>query len=84
MDYALPRAASMPEIVLAEQATPATVNELGAKGLGEAGTIGAPAAILSAVRDALRPFGAKAPDMPLTSEKIWRALEAVEPGDRNG
>jgi len=83
MDYALPRAASMPEIVLAGQSTPTTVNELGAKGLGEAGTIGAPAAILSAVRDALRPFGAKTPDMPLTSEKIWRALSAAEPGDRN-
>ncbi len=74
MDYALPRAADMPPVLLRSLATPSPVNALGAKGVGEAGCIGVPAAIVNAVVDALAPFGVRHLDMPLTSEKIWRAL----------
>ncbi|MBL8671072.1 MAG: xanthine dehydrogenase family protein [Alphaproteobacteria bacterium] len=75
MDYALPRAGDMPPVALASLATPSPANALGAKGVGEAGTIGVPAAIANAVLDALAPFGVAHLDMPLTSERIWRALE---------
>lgn len=73
MDYALPRASDMPPITLFSQPTPSPANPLGVKGVGEAGCIGIPAAILNAVMDALPP---ETPDLslPLTSEKLWRAL----------
>ena len=74
MDYALPRAAHMPAIHLHTLTTPAPGNLLGAKGIGEAGTIGTPAAIFNAARDALSPFGVTHLDMPLTSERLWRAM----------
>lgn len=73
MDYALPRAMGMPKIRLINQSTPSPANPLGVKGVGEAGCIGIPAAILNAVMDALPP---ETPDLslPLTSEKLWRAM----------
>jgi len=74
-DYALPRAANMPTIILDKMETGSPFNELGAKGIGEAGCIGAPAAIVNAVLDALSPFGVGDIDMPLTGEKIWRAMK---------
>jgi carbon-monoxide dehydrogenase large subunit len=74
MDYAVPRAADMPAIEFERVVTPSPMNPLGAKGVGEAGTIGAPPAILSAVLDALQPLGVRHIDMPLTSERIWRAI----------
>jgi len=65
----------MPEIFSElDESQPCTHNPLGAKGCGEAGSIGAPAAIVGAVLDALRPFGVTSLEMPLTSERIWRAL----------
>lgn len=73
-DYALPRADSMPDIDIVATSTPSPNNLLGAKGVGEAGTIGAPAAILNAALDALAPFGVHDLSMPLTGETIWRAL----------
>jgi len=78
MDYALPRATDMPPVRLASLHTPSPVNALGAKGVGEAGTIGVPAAIANAVMDALSPWGIDHLDMPLTAEKIWRAMRAAE------
>lgn len=73
-DYALPRADNMPTIDIVATSTPSPNNLLGAKGIGEAGTIGAPAAILNAALDALAPFGVRDLSMPLTGETIWRAL----------
>ncbi len=77
MDYALPRATDMPPVTLANLETPAPFNPLGAKGLGEAGTIGAPPAILNAAVDALRPLGVEDLQMPLTSETIWQAIRSA-------
>ncbi len=73
MDYALPRAGDMPPIHLFSQPTPSPANPLGVKGVGEAGCIGIPAAILNAVMDALPP-GTPDLALPLTSEALWRAL----------
>ncbi len=81
MDYALPRANDMPPIDLASMQTSSPFNRLGAKGVGEAGCIGTPAAILNAAHDALSPLGPVDLDMPLTSERIWHAMaEAYEKG----
>ncbi|MBI4264087.1 MAG: xanthine dehydrogenase family protein molybdopterin-binding subunit [Acidobacteria bacterium] len=74
MDYALPRAEDIPDYVLGSTCTPTTVNPLGAKGVGEAGTIGATPAIANAVIDALRPLGVRHLDLPLVPEKVWRAI----------
>src|SRR5690606_37704620 len=74
MDYALPRASDMAPLELAKIETPSKANALGAKGVGESGTIGVPPAILNAAIDALAPYGVKHLDLPLTSEKLWRAL----------
>jgi aerobic carbon-monoxide dehydrogenase large subunit len=61
-----------------DESQPCTHNPLGAKGCGEAGTIAAPAAILSAVLDALAPLGVTDIDMPLTPEAVWRAIAAAK------
>jgi carbon-monoxide dehydrogenase large subunit len=75
LDYALPRAADMPVIVSElDESQPCTHNPLGAKGCGEAGSIGAPTAIVSAVLDALRPLGVSDVQLPLTPEKIWQVI----------
>lgn len=74
MDYAAPRASQMPPIELYSTVTPSPFTPHGAKGVGEAGTTGAPPAIVNAVIDALRPFGVTEIDMPLTVEKIWRLV----------
>ncbi|MFX0540235.1 xanthine dehydrogenase family protein molybdopterin-binding subunit [Roseovarius sp. S4756] len=80
MDYAVPRADTMPAITAAEMITPSPMNPLGAKGVGEAGTIGAPAAILNAAIDALSPLGIEDLQMPLTSQTLWRAMNAARQG----
>lgn len=77
MDYAMPRATDMPPIALDSLHTPSPLNPLGAKGVGEAGCIGAPAAIVNAAVDALSPLGVRHLDMPLTSETLWRTLSAA-------
>ena len=71
MDYAMPRAADLPSLTAAEQSVAATTNPLGVKGVGEAGTTGALAAIMNAIANAVP--GAAHLDMPATSEKIWAA-----------
>ncbi len=81
MDYALPLASDIPNITISKMETPSPCNPLGAKGVGEAGTIGAPAAIMNAVLDALEPFGVKDLNMPLTSETIWRAMNDAQAGE---
>ncbi len=72
MDYAAPRADLLPPFELDRTVTPTPVNPLGAKGVGEAGCVGAPQAVVNAVLDALAPFGAAHVDMPLRPEKLWR------------
>jgi carbon-monoxide dehydrogenase large subunit len=76
MDYALPRADEVPHAEIHHTHTPSPRNLLGVKGLGEAGNIGVPPAVVNAVVDALAPFGVRGIDMPLTPEKVWRALGA--------
>src|SRR5438034_814125 len=75
MDYAVPTAADLPAIEVHHLETPAPGLAGGFKGAGEAGTVGAPAAILNAVNDALAPSGAMLTDQPLTSERVLTALE---------
>jgi carbon-monoxide dehydrogenase large subunit len=75
MDYAVPRADDVPPVLIEKMHTPSPRNPLGAKGLGEAGCIAMPPAIVNAVVDALSPFGITHLDMPLTPERIWAALD---------
>jgi carbon-monoxide dehydrogenase large subunit len=79
-DYLVPMAAEMPDIEVGHVETPTRESLLGAKGAGEAGTAGAPAAIMNAINDALRPLGAKVFAQPFTPERILTALGKV-PGD---
>jgi carbon-monoxide dehydrogenase large subunit len=74
MDYALPRADQMPPITLESLQSPSPLNLLGAKGVGEAGCIGVPAAILCAAHDALAPWGEFDLSLPLTPEQLWRVI----------
>jgi aerobic carbon-monoxide dehydrogenase large subunit len=76
MDYALPRAADLPPIGIAWAPTESPNAPIGAKGVGELGSIGAPGVVVNAVLDALAPHGARHLDMPLTPEKVWRALRS--------
>jgi carbon-monoxide dehydrogenase large subunit len=84
LDYALPKAAQLPAVVSDSIETPSPLNPLGAKGTGEAGTIGGPPAIVSAVLDALAPLGVTALDMPLTAHRVWSAIaQATPPGSQS-
>jgi carbon-monoxide dehydrogenase large subunit len=75
MDYALPRAVDFPKFELHATVTPTSVNPLGAKGVGEAGTLGSTPSIVNAVVDALSGFGVKHIDMMLRPEKLWRVIQ---------
>jgi aerobic carbon-monoxide dehydrogenase large subunit len=79
MDYAVPFAASLPSIESALVSTPSPINPLGVKGMGESGTIGVTPALVNAVMDALRRYGIRHLDMPLTAEKIWTAIQSARP-----
>jgi len=74
-DYAMPRADDLPAFALSTNVTLCTHNPLGVKGCGEAGAIGAPAAITNALVDALKPLGVRHLDMPATPEKLWRIIQ---------
>ncbi|GAC1578211.1 MAG: molybdopterin-dependent oxidoreductase [Candidatus Elarobacter sp.] len=76
MDYAIPHAEQVPHYDLDHTVTGTTVNPLGIKGVGEAGTIGSTPAVANAVIDALAPFGVTHIDMPLKPEKLWAAMHA--------
>ena len=76
-DYLVPMAGEMPDIHVAHIETPTKTSVLGAKGAGEAGTGGAPAAVMNALNDALRPFGASLWQMPMTPQRILKALGTV-------
>jgi carbon-monoxide dehydrogenase large subunit len=74
MDYGMPRAFDMPTMQVHMQGVACTTNPLGVKGVGEAGTTAAPGAIVNAVINALPPGSPDHIDMPLTPEKVWRAV----------
>lgn len=74
LSYPLPRAADLPRYEVATCATPCTHNPLGAKGVGEVGSIGSPPAVINAVVDALAHLGVRHLDMPATPERVWRAI----------
>ena len=76
-DYLTPMSSEMPDIDVAHVQTPTTDSELGAKGAGESGTGAAPGAVLNAVNDALRPFGARVWEQPITPEVVLRALGRI-------
>jgi len=76
-DYLVPMAGEMPDIICAHVETPTQQSQLGAKGVGEAGTAGAPAAVMNAINDALAPLGARVNAMPFTPEKILAALKKI-------
>jgi len=74
-DYLLPTAWESPRFELGETVTPSPHHPIGAKGVGESATVGSPAAYVNAVIDALQPFGVTNIDMPLTSAKVWQAIQ---------
>jgi aerobic carbon-monoxide dehydrogenase large subunit len=74
MDYCMPRADNLPSFDVATHTTLCTHNPLGVKGCGEAGAIGAPAAVMNAVVDALAPLGIADLEMPATPERVWQAI----------
>ena len=80
LDYALPRADAFPEIQVQSNTTPSPHHPLGVKGVGEAGTIASTPTVYNAVMDALRPLGVTRIDMPLTPEKVWRAINDARNG----
>ncbi len=80
MDYALPRAEHFPRFELAMTETPTNVNPLGVKGIGETGTIASTPTVYNAVMDALQPLGVAQIEMPLTPERVWRAIQAGRKG----
>ena len=75
LDYAIPNAEDVPVIQLDIRQTPSPTNPLGVKGIGELPTVAAPVAVANAVLDALAPCGIRHLDLPLTAEKIWRAMQ---------
>ena len=78
MDYSVPRADNFPRIDQhCDESTPCKINPLGAKGVGELGTVGGTPTVVNAVLDALRPLGIEHLEMPLTSERIWQALQSA-------
>jgi len=78
MDYAMPRADDLPSFKVGTRVTPCTHNPLGAKGCGEAGAIGAPAAIMNAVHDALSAVGVTRIDMPASPHRVWQAIQSAK------
>jgi len=80
MDYAIPRADVLPDIEVLNTVTPSPHHPLGVKGIGEAGTIASTCTVYNAVIDALRPLGVDALPMPMTPERVWRAVQTAKKG----
>jgi carbon-monoxide dehydrogenase large subunit len=80
MDYAIPRADTLPDLVVESHPVPTKLNPLGAKGAGEAGTVGALPVVINAVLDALAPLGVRELDMPASPERVWNAIRAARRG----
>jgi aerobic carbon-monoxide dehydrogenase large subunit len=83
-DYAIPRADGLPDIEVLSTVTPSPHHPLGVKGIGEAGTIASTCTVYNAVIDALQPFGVDAIAMPLTPERVWRAIGSARSGAGRG
>jgi carbon-monoxide dehydrogenase large subunit len=79
VDYGLPGSADVPSLTTVPSVTPTPLNALGAKGIGQSGAIGAPAAVVNAVVDALAHLGVRHLDPPATPERVWRALNGLGP-----
>jgi carbon-monoxide dehydrogenase large subunit len=75
LDYLLPLSTDIPDIEVRHMETPSPYNPLGVKGAGESGTIAAPAAVVAAIEDALKPLGVEINETPLTPYRIWKILE---------
>jgi carbon-monoxide dehydrogenase large subunit len=75
LDYMVPTANEIPEFVADRTVTPSTTNPLGAKGIGEAGTIASSPAVINAICDALSPLGIKHVDMPATPDRVWKQIK---------
>jgi len=80
MDYAIPRADTMCPIAIESNPVPTRSNPLGAKGAGEAGTVGALPAVMLAIMNALAPLGVSELDMPATSARVWQAIRRARGG----
>jgi carbon-monoxide dehydrogenase large subunit len=78
LDYAMPRADMVPSMEIKSNPVPTKYNPLGAKGAGEAGTVGAMPAVMNAIMDALAPLGVKDVAMPATAQNVWRAIEQAK------
>jgi carbon-monoxide dehydrogenase large subunit len=77
MDYAMPRASDVPNVPFFHEGVPSTANAIGMKGCGEAGTVGACAAVVNAILDALWDEGVRQVDMPATPQRVWSWLDAA-------
>jgi carbon-monoxide dehydrogenase large subunit len=82
MDYTMPRADLVRDVTIETVLVPSPRNQLGVKGVGEAGTVGALPTAMNAVMDALRPQGVRQIDMPVTAQRVWRALHEARSGTR--
>jgi carbon-monoxide dehydrogenase large subunit len=78
VNYAFPSAADLPLWETVEQETPTPANPLGAKGVGESGTMGSTPAVQSAVVDALAPYGVQHVELPVNGENVWRAIREAQ------
>ena len=79
MDYAMPRASTMPSFAFSTHNVPTKANPLGVKGAGEAGAVGAPPAVINAIVDALHHHaGVRHIDMPATPSRVWEALKSIQ------
>jgi carbon-monoxide dehydrogenase large subunit len=77
MEYAMPRADTLPDMVIHSNPVPTKLNPLGAKGAGEAGTVGALPVVINAVMHALEPLGVRTFDMPASSDRVWQAIKTA-------
>src|SRR5690606_8455669 len=78
LDYAMPRADTLCDMVIKSNPVPTQYNPLGAKGAGEDGTVGAMPAVMNAIMDALAPLGVRELDMPATPDRVWRAIARAQ------
>ena len=79
MDYSMPRAGDLCDYDVGAHPVPTATNPLGVKGVGEAGTVGALAAVMNAINNALSPLGIEHLEMPATSDRVWKAIDAAQP-----
>ena len=83
-DYLVPSANEFPKFELGRTITPSPTNELGVKGIGEAGTIASSAATINAICDALSPFGIKHVDMPASPDRVWKLIHDAHASSNHG